>query len=144
MPVGEDATLAPDQPADEDGVPTGRLQAHNERTGLNPRDEAVPLLGRPWRGTTTAMGGDHALKATPQDGLWPGRETRRAEAPALADHGSSSLLEPQVAQHTETPPHPDIVLAVGVLEAGGQVFGWGVAYVSPDAHGGILLGRASF
>src|SRR5262245_16031749 len=46
MPVVEYAELAPNQYAEEDRVPTGRLKTHDERTGLNQLDQAFLLFRR--------------------------------------------------------------------------------------------------
>ena len=92
MTVVEDANLAPAQHADEDRVPTGRLPAHDERTGLEQLHQAFLLLRRQLRGRPLTVPVDQAGQAVQQKGLLPGIETRRAEAPALAQHRHRHLL----------------------------------------------------
>src|SRR5215813_9576213 len=80
MTVVEDAKLAPDQHADEDGVPTGRLKANDERTGLDQLHQAFLVPRSQLWGAATTVTVDQAVHAAQQKGLLPGIETRRAES----------------------------------------------------------------
>src|SRR5712664_3752466 len=84
MTMGAPTKLAPDQHADADGVPPGRCTTHHQGTSLAQRHQAFFLPGRPRLWATTAVLGDQAVQAAQEQGLLPVRETRRAEAPALA------------------------------------------------------------
>ena len=64
LAVVEHAKLTPDQHPDQDGGPTGRLTAHDERPGLNQLDQALLLARGQLRPATAAMVGGQAVDAT--------------------------------------------------------------------------------
>src|SRR5712691_889874 len=86
MAIVEDAKLPPDQHADQDRVPTGRLTAHHQRTGLDQLHQAVFLAGRQLLWAPTTVSGDQAVQAAQEKGLLPVVETGYTEPPALAQH----------------------------------------------------------
>src|SRR5262245_20466314 len=88
MAIVEDAKLAPDQHADYDRVPTGRLTAHHEWTGLDQLHQAFFLPGRQLLWATTAVPVDQAVQAAQQKSFLPVIETRRAEAPPCTQDGN--------------------------------------------------------
>src|SRR5215470_2392749 len=139
MTVIEDAKLAPDQHADEDRVPTGRLTAHDERTGLDQLHQAFLLSRSQLWGAATTVTVDQAVQATQQKGLLPGIETRRAEAPALAQHRHRHLVYQQIEQYGEAPYQPYIIALIGVLETTVKVFDSRTTELYPEAHGCLLL-----
>src|SRR5262249_8619769 len=55
LAVVEHAELPPDQHPNEHGGPTGRLTAHDKRTGLNQLDQAFLLTGGQLWATPTAV-----------------------------------------------------------------------------------------
>src|SRR5215510_16509496 len=139
MTVVEDAKLAPDQHTDEARVPTGRLTAHDERTGLDQLHQAFLVLRSQLGGAATTVPVDHAGHTAQQQGLLPGIETRRAEAPALAQHRHRHLMYQQLKQHGEAPYQAHIIALIGVLKTTVEVFDSRTPELYPDAHGCILL-----
>src|SRR5438132_7911977 len=63
LAVVEDTKLTPDQHPEEDGVPTGRLTAYDEGTGVNQLHQALLLPGGQLRSATAAMAVDQAGEA---------------------------------------------------------------------------------
>jgi hypothetical protein len=119
-------------------VPTGRLTAHAERTGVNQLHQALWLARGQLRAPTAAMTGGQAVHATQQKGLLPGRETRRTEAPALAQHGNGHGVFQEVDHHGGTPHSPPIIAPIGVLKTAVEGFDGGVTALYPETHGCIL------
>src|SRR5438132_14179835 len=139
LAVVEHAKLAPDQHPDDDRVPTVRLKAHHEWPSLAQLDQAF-LLPRSqlWSAATTVTV-DQAVHAAEQKGLLPVIETRRAEAPALAQRRNGHIVHKQIDQHGDAPHQSHIIALVGVLKTSMEVFDGCTTKLYLDAHGCILL-----
>src|SRR5262249_55744836 len=139
MTVIEDAKLAPNQHPDQDRVPTGRLQAHDEWAGLKQRDQAFPLRGGQLLWAPPAMAIDQAVHAPQQKGLPPVVETGGAEAPAVTEHLHGHLVYQQVEQHRDAPCQSHIIALIGMLQTAMQLFDSRTTELYPETHGCILL-----
>src|SRR2546426_4493431 len=118
LTVGEHAELAPDQHPNEHRVPTRRLTAHDEWSGLLEIHQAALLLGGQLRSATTAMAVAQTLQAMQQKGLLPVVETGGTEAPALAQDRQGHVVHEEVDQHRGPPHQTHIVFEVGLLQPG--------------------------
>jgi hypothetical protein len=138
MAIGEHATLTPDQHPHQPRCPTGRLQAHHERPGLNQLHQTLLLLGGQLRAATAALAGDQAVQARPQKGPLSVGEPGGAETPALAQPCHGHEVHQQVKQYGGTPHQTDLVLEGGLLQPVGSGFDRRRTDLYPDAHGCIL------
>src|SRR5437763_1867118 len=82
----------------------------------------------------TPVAVDQAAYATQQKSLPPVIETRRAEAPALAQHRHGHLVHQQIDQPGNTPYQPHIIALIGVPQTAVQIFDGGTTELYPDAH----------
>src|SRR4029453_8768714 len=103
MAIEEDAKLTPNQHADQDGVPTGRLKAYHHGAGLDQLYQALFLSGRQLLWATTAVPIDQAVHAAQHERLLPVIETGRAQPPALASPRHGGGLGEQLEQTTDGP-----------------------------------------
>src|SRR5207244_5912680 len=95
--------LTPDQHAEEDRGPTGRLKTHHKRTRLNELNQAF-LLPRSqlWSATTTMVIGQ-TVHSPQHKGLTPLVDTGGAEAPAVTEPLHGYMVHKQVEQHRGAP-----------------------------------------
>jgi hypothetical protein len=135
--IVEHAKLTPDQHAEEHRIPTGRLKAYDQWTGLNELHQAFFLPGGQLGWTTAALVGNSAVHTAQDKGLLPVIEARRAEAPALTQHRHGHVMHQQVDQHGGTPYQPHIIALIGVLKTAVERFDGGVAELYPDTPGCI-------
>src|SRR4029077_17511340 len=124
---------------DEHRVPTSRLTTHDEWSGLNQLDQALLLPRSQLRSAATTVTVDQAVHAAQQKGLLPVIETRRTEAPALAQYRHGHMVHKQIDQHGEAPHQSHIIALIGVLQTTVEVFDGHTTELYPDAHGCILL-----
>src|SRR5882672_11433165 len=74
MAIVEHPKFTPDQHTNEHTIPTGRLTAYRERTGLNQLDQAFLLFGSQLLGARPTIAVDQAVQAAQYEGLLPGIE----------------------------------------------------------------------
>ena len=90
-------------------MPTGRLKAHHERTGLNELNQAFFLPRRQLCSATTTMVVDQTVHAPQHKGLTPLVDTGGADAPLFTEYLHWHMLHQQGEQHRGTPYQPHII-----------------------------------
>src|SRR5437764_14178501 len=132
LTVVEHAELPPDEHPEQDGGPTGRLTAYDERPGLNQLDQAFLLARGQLRPAPAAMVIGQAVHPLQQECLPPLGDAGEAEAPARPQALDRHVVYEQVDQHGGPPYKSDIIALIGVLKTAVEVFDGGLTDLYPD------------